>query len=73
VARIKLSKIGRAAPSGVVRGRAARRAKGAARLLGVNEATSRRWARFGVTGTAEIVLRLLAAGFITVGDIEAVR
>ncbi len=57
----------------MVRGRAARRAKGAARLLGVNEATSRRWARFGVTGTAEIVLRLLAAGFITVGDIEAVR
>lgn len=44
---------------------------GAARLLDVNEATSRRWARHGVTGTAAIVLRLLAAGKITVRDIEA--
>ncbi len=44
---------------------------GAARLLNVNEATSRRWARYGVTGTAAIVLRLLAAGKITVKDIEA--
>lgn len=43
---------------------------GAARLLGVNEATSRRWARHGVTGTAEIVLRLLAIGKVSVGDIE---
>ncbi len=46
---------------------------GAARLLGVNEATSRRWARYGVTGTAELLLRLLAAGKITVEDIEAVH
>lgn len=45
---------------------------GAARLLGVNEATSRRWARYGVTGTAAIVLRLLTAGKVTVEDIEAV-
>jgi hypothetical protein len=45
---------------------------GAARLLRVNEATSRRWARYGVTGTAELLLRLLDAGKITVEDIEAV-
>jgi hypothetical protein len=44
---------------------------GAARLLDVNEATSRRWARYGVTGTAAIVLRLLATGKITVKDIKA--
>lgn len=44
---------------------------GAARLLGVNEATSRRWARYGVTGTASVVLRLLASGKITIKDIEA--
>ena len=46
---------------------------GAARLLGVNEATSRRWARFGVTGTAEILLRLLTNGTIQVQDIETAR
>lgn len=44
---------------------------GAARLLGVNDATSRRWARFGVTGTAAILLRLLMAGKIKAKDIEA--
>ncbi len=46
---------------------------GAARLLGVNDATSRRWARFGVTGTAAVLLRLLVAGKITVKDIEAAQ
>lgn len=44
---------------------------GAARLLGVNEATSRRWARYGVTGTAELLLRLMVTGTVTVKDIEA--
>ena len=44
---------------------------GAARLLDVNEATSRRWARYGVNGTPAILLRLLAAGKISVKDIEA--
>ena len=29
----------------------------------------RRWARYGVNGTAEIVLQLLAAGKITVADV----
>jgi hypothetical protein len=43
---------------------------GAARLLGVADYTSRRWARFGVTGTAEILLRLLVAGKIERADIE---
>lgn len=43
---------------------------GAARLLGVNDVTSRRWAKNGVTGTAVILLRLLLAGKITVKDIE---
>lgn len=46
---------------------------GAARLLGVNDATSRRWARFGVTGTAAVLLKLLVAGKITVKDIEAAQ
>lgn len=46
---------------------------GAARLLGVNDVTSRRWARHGVTGTAEILFRLLVAGKITVADVEKAR
>jgi hypothetical protein len=44
---------------------------GLARLFRVNEATSRRWARYGVTGTPSILLRLLASGKITEKDIEA--
>ena len=32
---------------------------GASRLLGVNAKTSRNWARYGVTGTAVIILRLM--------------
>lgn len=44
---------------------------GAARLFGVNDVTSRRWAKSGVTGTAVILLRLLLDGKITVEDVEA--
>lgn len=43
---------------------------GAARLLRVGDRTARRWAESGITGPAAIVLRLLAAGKITVKDIE---
>lgn len=46
---------------------------GAARLFGVNEATSRRWARYGVTGTTAILLRLLVKGKVTVKDVEAMN
>ena len=46
---------------------------GAARLLGVNEATSRRWATHGVTGTAAILLRLMVAGKVSLEDVEAAR
>lgn len=44
---------------------------GAARLFGVNEVTSRRWARYGVNGTPAILLKLLITKKITVKDIEA--
>lgn len=43
---------------------------GAGRLLGVNPVSSRRWAATGVTGTAELLLRLLLNGKITPGDLE---
>lgn len=46
---------------------------GAARLFGVNEATSRRWAASGVHGTVVIMLRLLMAGKITVEDIQSAK
>jgi hypothetical protein len=46
---------------------------GAARLFGVNDVTSRRWAKSGVSGTVAILLRLLVAKKITVEDIEAVN
>lgn len=46
---------------------------GAARLFGVNDTTSRRWAASGVTGTVEILLRLMLAGKITLADIEKAR
>lgn len=46
---------------------------GAARLFGVNDVTSRRWAKSGVSGTVAILLRLLLAKKITVEDIEAVN
>lgn len=43
---------------------------GAARLLGVNDTTVRRWARHGVEGTAVILLRLLLAKKISIADVE---
>lgn len=43
---------------------------GAARLFGVNDVTSRRWAKSGVSGTVVILLRLMLAGRITVEDVE---
>lgn len=46
---------------------------GAARVFGVNDVTSRRWAKDGVTGTAVILIKLLLAGKITIADIEAAR
>ena len=45
---------------------------GAARLFEVNDVTSRRWAKSGVSGTVAILLRLLVAKKITIEDIEAV-
>lgn len=46
---------------------------GAARLLDVNERTSRRWAEHGVTGMGAILLRLLVRGRITPDDIEQAK
>lgn len=46
---------------------------GAARIIGVGDATMRRWVSKGANGTAELVLRLLDQGKITVRDIEAAR
>lgn len=43
---------------------------GAARLFGVGERTARRWAEVGVTGTAEILIRLMLAGKVTAADIN---
>jgi hypothetical protein len=45
----------------------------AAQLLGVDDRTSRRWARYGVRGTSEIVLRLLLSGRIKPTDINYAR
>jgi hypothetical protein len=36
----------------------------AARLLGIDGRTSRRWAQYGIHGTSEILLRLLLTGRI---------
>jgi hypothetical protein len=46
---------------------------GAARLFGVNEVTSRRWASKGITGTAAMILRLLANGDVSQEAIAAAR
>lgn len=46
---------------------------GAARLFGVGERTSRRWAEEGVTGPAELLLRLMLAGKVTEAAIKAVK
>src|SRR5262245_60671623 len=45
----------------------------AARLLGVEDRTSRRWARQGTRGAAVILLRLLLTGRITPADINYAR
>ena len=45
----------------------------AARLLGIDDRTSRRWARHGTRGTSEILLRLLLAGRIPPADIHYAR
>lgn len=47
--------------------------RGAARLLGVDERTSRKWAENGVSGTATILLRLMLAGKVSAAEIEAAR
>jgi hypothetical protein len=44
--------------------------RGVARLLGVNEKTSRNWARYGVTGTAAIILRLFYWGKVLPRDLS---
>lgn len=49
------------------------RRPGRGRLLGVNDVTSRRWAKSGVDGTVVILLRLLLAGKITIDDVETAR
>lgn len=46
---------------------------GAARLFGVNDVTSRRWAKDGVSGTVSILLRLMLAGKVTAKDVEKAR
>jgi hypothetical protein len=46
---------------------------GTSRLLGVNEATSRRWATHGITGTTAILLHLMIAGKVSPEDVEAAR
>ena len=40
-----------------------------ARVFGVGDRTARRWAQYGVRGTAVILLRLMLAGRITAGEI----
>lgn len=46
---------------------------GAARIIGVGDATMRRYVSRGVNGTAALLLRLLDQRKITVEDIEAAR
>jgi hypothetical protein len=48
---------------------------GAARLVGADPRTARRWAlgERNIPGCVAILLRLLLAGKITTGDIEAAR
>jgi hypothetical protein len=45
----------------------------AARLLGINDQTSRRWAQYGAHGTSEILIRLLLTGRIKPADIYYAR
>jgi len=44
-----------------------------ARLLGVDDTTSRRWARSGVSGTAVILLQLLLNGDISIAKVAAIN
>jgi hypothetical protein len=46
---------------------------GAARLLGIDDRTSRRWAQHGTHGPSEILLRLLLAGRLRPADIHYAR
>jgi hypothetical protein len=45
----------------------------AARLLGIDDRTSRRWAQYGTHGTSEILLRLLLTGRLRPADIHYAR
>src|ERR1700745_293527 len=45
----------------------------AARLLGIGDRTSRRWARYGLSGPAVILLRLLLTRRITQNDLHYAR
>ena len=45
----------------------------AARLLGIGDRTSRRWARYGLSGPAVILLRLLLTRRISQNDIHYAR
>lgn len=43
---------------------------GAARLFNVGDRTARRWAENGVSGPAEILIRLLDTGKVTIKEVE---
>ena len=45
----------------------------AARLLGINDRTSRRWAQYGTHGPSEILLRLLPTGRLRPAHIHYAR
>jgi hypothetical protein len=45
----------------------------AARLLGIDDRTSRRWAQYGTHGPSEILLRLLLTGRLRPADIHYAR
>jgi hypothetical protein len=45
----------------------------AARLLGIDDRTSRRWAQYGTHGPSEILVRLLLTGRIKPADIYYAR
>jgi hypothetical protein len=46
---------------------------GFAALLGLHDVTTRRWARFGVSGPPAILLQLMVDAKITPADIEQAR
>jgi len=43
---------------------------GFARLLGVSDVTSRRWARYGLKGPIAILLHLVVIGRVTLQDLQ---